>query len=730
MIGVTFFVTTPHGVASLSATTIHQAIQELRQSTGVDGRLGVSFYSLNRNQYIYRSNDTNFYTPASTLKLLVTATTLQKLPKEYYPKTKLNLYGTLDSNTQTFYGNIHVIGGGDPNISARFAPSNVSLLDSMVQSLKDMGIHHIHGNIVPIDTFFSGPLRSKHWKKKHFDHWYGSEVSALSYNDNCFYITIASTQEIDSLANVSIDPNIGYMKVNNQVRVVLGKERDIQYILDPNQNKITLEGTIGVDARPISKDLPVKNPAQYFIHALRSRLKEARISIVPSTASKSPSLWKNLSLFQTRTFQTVPTTTILQTVNQNSQNLHGEILLRILGQFHHGIGSAEGGILVEKQFLHKLGLDSADFKLFDGSGLSHKNRVRGVALTQLLVAMAKSPYAKEYIQSLATPGVHGIKKIRLKNLGKKLKIKTGYIDPVQGLVGYLFTSEKDTIVFSMFLNNYTVPKMQAEAFIDSLISRVANWYHREEPSLQYAQKLYSKSLPTNYQDRLIYFSKVLEGKPYKLGPTGEGTEGVVDPKPLLNLLEFDCVTYIESVMALAMSSNSDQIIPQLNAIRYFSDSISYTTRKHFFIEDWIYKSPEYVQTVHFPGDTTHVRTTGKQFFFNLKNLPFLEENPSTSLSYVPYQKALLLLDNWDSNKPYKPFLGVAFVTPKPKWIWVSHTGFLDATEGGNPKLRHASSKNKQVITQDFKEYLISRKGKILGVYFFEFIPPIHLKNNL
>jgi D-alanyl-D-alanine carboxypeptidase/D-alanyl-D-alanine-endopeptidase (penicillin-binding protein 4) len=717
-----------------SANTIRQAIQELRQSTGVDGRLGVNFYSLNQNEYIYRSNDTDFYTPASTLKLLVTAATLHTFPKEYYPKTKIALYGTLDSSTQTFYGDIHIIGEGDPNVSARFAPSNVSLLDSMVQELQNMGIRRIHGSLVPIDTFFLGNSRPKYWKKRHFNYWYGAEVSALSYNDNCFYITISPTPAVGALATVSIDPHIGYMTVDNQVQVVAGKEKNIQYLLDSTQNKITLKGSIGVQSHAISKDLPIKEPSRYFAHALHARLKKAHIPITPSIASKSPSLWKDVPLFQTRSFQTVPTATIIQTVNQNSQNLHGEILLRLLGEYleeqHRNASnrsSVQKGLLAEKQFIRNIGLNPRDFRLYDGSGLSHRNKVRGTALTQLLVAMAKSPRAKEYIQSLATPGVHGIKKVRLKHLGKKLKMKTGYIDPVQALCGYLFTSEKDTIAFSIFLNDYTVSKLEAETFVDSLISKVAHWYHREEPSLKYAKRLLSSNHPENYKDRLVHFSKALEGKPYKLGPTGEGVRGAIDSKPLLNLWEFDCVTYMESVMALSMSSHPNQVIPHLNKIRYFSDSTSYITRKHFFIEDWIYKSPKYVRTVRFPMDTTHTRITGKQFFFKLKQIPFLGEDPSTPLSYVPYQKALTLMDNWGHYKPYKSFLGVAFVTRKPEWLWVSHTGFLDATEGGKPQLRHASSKTKKVVSQDFKEYLLSRKGSILGVYFFEFNTPMHLK---
>jgi len=77
-----------------------------------------------------------------------------------------------------------------------------------------------------------------------------------------------------------------------------------------------------------------------------------------------------------------------------------------------------------------------------------------------------------------------------------------------------------------------------------------------------------------------------------------------------------------------------------------------------------------------------------------------------------------MMDNWSYGKR---FLGVGFVTNNIPWLWVTHTGFLDATKEGKPKLRHASSLKKRVVTEDFKDYLLRRKGKCAGVFFFEFI---------
>jgi D-alanyl-D-alanine carboxypeptidase/D-alanyl-D-alanine-endopeptidase (penicillin-binding protein 4) len=333
--------------------------------------------------------------------------------------------------------------------------------------------------------------------------------------------------------------------------------------------------------------------------------------------------------------------------------------------------------------------------------------------------MARHRYAGDYIQTLATPGLQGARAYRLNHLGKLLKMKTGFINKAQGLCGYIFSSDGDTLSFSVFLNDYHINHKEAANIVDSIITLAAKWYNRERSSLDRADMLYSSDdIPDNYFERLIYFSKRLENTPYFLGPTGEGRNGNKDINPRIDLTRFDCVTYMEHTMALAMSRQTESLLPSLNNIRYFRGPPNYSTRKHFFVEDWIKKSPDYVKLFRFPSDTTLSRTMGKKRFFKSKGISFKGRNPITSLSYLPYDKALEMIKNWNFGRR---FLGVGFVTNRINWLWVTHTGFLDATSNGKPKLRHASSIYKKVVSENFEDYLIKRKGKCDGVLFFEFV---------
>jgi N-acetylmuramoyl-L-alanine amidase-like len=87
--------------------------------------------------------------------------------------------------------------------------------------------------------------------------------------------------------------------------------------------------------------------------------------------------------------------------------------------------------------------------------------------------------------------------------------------------------------------------------------------------------------------RLEAISALFLGVPYKLGPLGEGPDGEFDRDPLIRFDAFDCTTFIETVMALALESDLDRAARTLQRIRYKDGQIGYATRNHFIGLDWV-----------------------------------------------------------------------------------------------------------------------------------------------
>lgn len=93
---------------------------------------------------------------------------------------------------------------------------------------------------------------------------------------------------------------------------------------------------------------------------------------------------------------------------------------------------------------------------------------------------------------------------------------------------------------------------------------------------------------TSVTKRLDVISKIFVGLPYgKGGPLGEGPQGKYDQDPLYRFDTFDCTTYLETIMALAMTREVSEFETTLDKIRYENGEIDYLKRNHFTDLQWI-----------------------------------------------------------------------------------------------------------------------------------------------
>lgn len=89
------------------------------------------------------------------------------------------------------------------------------------------------------------------------------------------------------------------------------------------------------------------------------------------------------------------------------------------------------------------------------------------------------------------------------------------------------------------------------------------------------------------QQRIELASAALLDSPYQMGALGEGLMGEYDQNPLYRFDHFDCETYVDTVMALALASNFPDFKEKLNQIRYKQAKVDFFQRNHFPSADWI-----------------------------------------------------------------------------------------------------------------------------------------------
>lgn len=91
---------------------------------------------------------------------------------------------------------------------------------------------------------------------------------------------------------------------------------------------------------------------------------------------------------------------------------------------------------------------------------------------------------------------------------------------------------------------------------------------------------------TALNQRIAFISQYFLNRPYRLGPLGEGPQGHFDQNPLYRTDQFDCVTYVSTVIALAKAQTFPEFETWIKRIRYEQGVVRFLKRNHFISVDW------------------------------------------------------------------------------------------------------------------------------------------------
>jgi D-alanyl-D-alanine carboxypeptidase/D-alanyl-D-alanine-endopeptidase (penicillin-binding protein 4) len=299
-------------------------------------------------------------------------------------------------------------------------------------------------------------------------------------NDNVVYFNILPGAHAGEHALVAASPFAGDYEIENRIMTVPARSGPHRIGIDRQMgsNRVQLWGTISADDTGTSEALAVEQPAQWCArllaellakrgvvlrgHTRAHHLEMAELNTVPLKTNASVVLAAHDSL---------PLGMDIRVINKVSQNLHAEMLLRLLGHERGTSGSVGGGLEVLRGFLTQAGLLPEEYVFYDGSGLSRLNLVSPSATVKLLRYAARQPWGAEFIDSLPLAGVDGTLSGRFKNLpaGTVLRAKTGTLDHVNVLSGYLTTATGERLVFSILGNHHTMSGRQAGEVLDQIV---------------------------------------------------------------------------------------------------------------------------------------------------------------------------------------------------------------------------------------------------------------------
>jgi serine-type D-Ala-D-Ala carboxypeptidase/endopeptidase (penicillin-binding protein 4) len=428
---------------------------------------GIEVRGLTSGRLLYARNGEKSFRPASTLKLVTTAAALDLFGPDARLRTTVETTGRLDARGRIL-GDVCLVGRGDPNLSGRFASDNeVAAFEELADALRAAGVRRIEGRVVGHEGAFTGDRRGSDWGWEDLTWSYGAEVSALSFNDNTVELKLAPGERALDPVLLEASPRSSYYSVAcTAVTTSAGAKRDLTLVRDPGSNRIRITGTLPIGETWEGR-VALEDPARYAATVFVEVLEAKGIRVTGAVATSSDSLPLESRVLATHESPTLAE--MLKVVNKESQNLHAEMLLRLLGQRTRGEGSVAAGHEAVQAFLGRLGV-AADWGLQDGSGLSRSDLVSPRGLVALLAAMARHPLAAPFRESLAVMGVDGTLKNRLKGTPAegRIQAKTGTLHLVNALAGYVTRPAGEPLVFSIVVNNLNVPGREAVAAIDEI----------------------------------------------------------------------------------------------------------------------------------------------------------------------------------------------------------------------------------------------------------------------
>lgn len=464
------------------------------------GQVGVKIISLNSGKVIFEQNSEKYFMPASNMKNFTVATALEKLTPDYRFVTSVYAASQPDSSG-TIKGDLRIYGRGDVSMSMAFYPDQqpdraimragtvdsqyyYNGIDKLAERIAAAGVKRIEGDIIADDTFFRGDAVNGEWERDDLQTYYGAEVSSLGLNDNAFDIWIFPGSA-GTACTVKVMPLNPVIRINNLCTTsAASSARTVRIGKRVDQNVIDVTGTLPAGGTAEVDSVSVSRPAELFAALLKDRLTAKGIDVRGRTAAIDASAAKPTDAIEITKLESPPLSLIAARTMKPSQNMYTETLLWTLGeQARQSMGTQASerlGREVVKTFLTSIGIPSDGIIQHDGSGLSRHNLVTPAAVVRLYQYMAKeSRYAQAWRDSLTIAGVDGTLKNRMAGTkaSGNLRGKTGTIDQVSALSGYVRTASGEELVVSFIVNGVNTGRDRT-SMMDDIVVSLANFTGR------------------------------------------------------------------------------------------------------------------------------------------------------------------------------------------------------------------------------------------------------------
>jgi serine-type D-Ala-D-Ala carboxypeptidase/endopeptidase (penicillin-binding protein 4) len=467
---------------SLEAT--RSAIAEtLKEPVLSSAHTAIKVLSLDSGKVIYEENASKLMQPASVLKIFGVGTALAKLGPDFRFVT--SVYSTARPDAQGAVEDLTIYGRGDPTIAAKFYDGNYyRAMDEIAEKIYAAGVRKINGDLIGNQSYFTGPPFSPAWTWEDLQWYYGAEVSALSVNDNAVDLYIAPGLKEGDPCIITMGPQTDHVKIINRTTTVnITGSKELAIYRPLGENVIEVTGSLRLDEpNQFAGSLAVSRPAQMFVNLLRASLEKKGILVSGQSRVDSTAL-NTSGLIEIANRPSPVLSEIAARTLKTSNNLYTELIIRALAGTPLSLSkrtSLDLGLDVVKGTMFEAGIVANSHVMKDGAGLSRSDLITAETIVKFLIYMSNHRHSNSFRDALAIAGVDGTLRSRMVNTpaAGNVRAKTGTLNSVSGLAGYVKTAAGERLAFAILFNDISEETLGARYLIDEITVLLARLNQR------------------------------------------------------------------------------------------------------------------------------------------------------------------------------------------------------------------------------------------------------------
>lgn len=416
-------------VSASSTGIIKKAVQKVELSR--TALISVSFKDIKTGKTVVDYNSKLPVSVASVQKVVTTIPAVNKLGKEYDFQTKLYKKNN----------DIYIQLGADPYFTSRD-------LKNMFRELSKYNIE-VLDHIYIDDSITDRVEWGEGWQWDNTLNYFMPKFGAYNIDSNLIKVIVRPTS-VNLLADVYTDVFYPIVFRNN---VITKNATNLKFVGNIQLDVIDVSGTV---AKRVERIIPINDLRKYFILRLKECLSQNKIAYygkferanVPEDAILVAVVKNNIEK-------------VVYDILKKSDNMMSETLFKVAGG-----GVEENSIKMFENYYTQRNLDISGIKITDASGVSKNNLLNANFITSVLVDdFDNSNSIKKY---MAVPG-EGTLSNRMFYFKDNLIAKTGTLQNVSAIAGYLTTESGNVYAFCIVVNDAKSSSFEKKSFEEYVI---------------------------------------------------------------------------------------------------------------------------------------------------------------------------------------------------------------------------------------------------------------------